>query len=449
MRGAVEWRYDLLTADEKRLFRQLAVFAGSFLFDTAESVIGSQLSVNGNIERGDEQKTTDPEQRTIDILDGIASLVDSSLLVSKDKADDTIRFRMLEVVREYALESLEASGEAEPMLLSHATYFLSLGEEAEPHLQGAEAAKWLNRLEEEHDNLRAALRWSLKNDVKMAARLAAAIRHLWAVHAHLAEGRRWLEAVLDRDDGTVHTSVKFKLLNWLGLFTLHQGDYEKAYKIFEEALAAGKAAGDRQQIATVDRLFGGMAFQQGDFVAAKKFHEEGLEISRELKDMKGIAYSLVFLGDIARVEGKLAVARPLFEESQVILKQLGDRQASSVNLCNMGSIAFMEGNFEAGHSYYKESLASALELADKQAISYALDGFAALAAARGNTKQAVQLAGAAEHLRELIDSEPELAERRFRDTYLAKLKAELEETDFTNSYEQGRNLTMEEIMALI
>jgi len=194
MRGAVEWSYDLLNKEERCLFRHLAIFAGGFTLETAEAVAGCRLSAAGEEEVTGEQETAEIEQLTIDTFDGVTSLVNKSLLVSKEQANGETRFRMLEVVREYALELLETRGEAEAMRRSHAEYFLALAEEAEPHLHAAQSGEWLNRLEEEHDNLRAALQWSLERDAAIAVGLAAGIWRLWTLHSDLTEGRGWLEA---------------------------------------------------------------------------------------------------------------------------------------------------------------------------------------------------------------------------------------------------------------
>lgn len=429
MRGAIEWSFDLLNADEKKLFCRLSVFHGGFTFEAAEYIAAAPLK----------------NDLPLDVLETLSSLVDKSLIASKEQTKGEMRFRMLEVVREYALENFEASGETDSIQRLHAEYFLRLGETAEPHLQGAESVKWIDVLENEHDNLREVLRWSLENDVKIAVRLAAAIRHLWAVHAHLAEGCRWIEAVLERGGDDVPPDLKFKLLTWLGLFTRHRGDYRKAEQIFQKGLAEGRATKNQQQIATFNRCLGAMAFHESDFERARTFLEEGLTISREIKDLKGIAYSLVFLGDVDRLENNLAAARPLFEEALEILTNLGDKQAASVNLCNLGAIAFSENDYETSRRYYAEAFAIGQELSDKQAMSYALDGFAALAVKNSEHKKAARLAGAAENLRESINSEPELAEKKFRADYLAELKQKIDDKEFNEESELGRKLKLEDI----
>ncbi|MCA1628356.1 MAG: tetratricopeptide repeat protein, partial [Acidobacteria bacterium] len=365
MRGAVEWSYDLLTDDEKRLFRRLAVFAGGFTLEAAEEMSVPPAVAGGFSSAIDPPATAGGTDLLT--LDLITSLIDKSLLVSKEQANGEYRFRMLEVVREYALESLAAMGEVEAMRRRHAAYFLALGEAAEPHLQAAQSAEWLNRLEEEHDNLRAALQWSLENDTKTAARLAAAIWTLWNLHTHLTEGRRWLKAALESGSLDAPAAVRFKLLDGLGRLARHQGDYATARKAHEEGLAVGRAAGDKRQIALSSRGLGAVAYRQSDFTAAREFFQEGLVISRELNDKSEIAYALNFLGDLAWAEGDDARARLLLEESLAIFRQLGNKETVSANLNSLGAVAHREGDYKAARSHFAEALATARELGDKSA----------------------------------------------------------------------------------
>ena len=335
----------------------------------------------------------------------------------------------------------QASGEAETFSRNHAAYFVALGEEAEPHLQASQSAEWLNRLEEEHDNLRAALRWSLDNDPEKAARLAGAVRSLWARRSHLTEGSGWLKAALERSPDAP-AAVRLKLLNGLGLSARHQGDNETSRKAYEEGLAVGRAVNDLRQIALSSRGLGMVAHRQGDFTTARKFFEEGLAISRELNDTFGIAASLNFLGDLSRTEGNYAEAHPLFEESLAICRQLGNKEAVSSNLNNLGAVAYSAGDFAAAHSHFAEALVTAHEIEHKIQTSFSLDGFAALAVQRGDAERAALLAGAIARLRESIGYDIEPAERRFRDDYLHALRAALSEEEFANAYEQGRALKL-------
>jgi non-specific serine/threonine protein kinase len=256
MSSAVEWSYELLTEAEKQLFRRLAVFAGGFTFEAAEAVVGSQPTVGVREETINEKAATDLEKQIVNVLDTITSLVDKSLLVVKEQAGGDVRFQMLEVVRECALDRLEVGGESEAMRHNHAAYFLAFAEEAEPHLQGARPAKWLNRLEEEHDNLRAALLWSLSYDAGTAAHLAAAIRYFWNFQGYFTEGLKLSEAILMLGE-KVPTVARWKILSMAGNMARFQGDYETARKMYEEGLTEGRAADDLPQVSLSCRGLGG------------------------------------------------------------------------------------------------------------------------------------------------------------------------------------------------
>jgi predicted ATPase len=446
MRGAVAWSYDLLEPHEKRLFETLSVFAGGFTFEAAEAVCENYELKNTNHELN-KSKIPNPKS-PISVLDDLTSLVDKSLVVAKEQPDGEMRFRMLEVVREFAAESLETGGADEAARRAHAEYFLALAEEAEKHLKGKNSVKWLDQLEEEHDNLRAALRWLLQNDVKSAARLAAAARLFWLLHSHLTEGRDWLERALEnvRHDATV--DARFSLLNMLGTLARFQGDYEAGRRTYRELLRAGEAAKDFWHIAEANSGLGSIAYQEGDFATARKFIEESLKISREMDEKYGIAAALNSLGDIARTEGDYAAARQLFEESLAISRSLGIKQFICAILANLGAVTFGEGDFAAARRHFSEALATAQELGNRAIISLSLDGFAALAAERGEAEQAAQIEGAAERLRESIGYEIEPADLHFRDSFLAKIRATLSEDDLSVSFEKGRRLKPEEAVAL-
>jgi predicted ATPase len=439
MHGAIQWSYELLSEEEKRLFRQFAVFAGGFTFEAAESVVGEDAGKKLEIN----QDQISASQ--INVLDTLTSLVDKSLLVSKVKADGEIRFRMLEVVREYALESLEASGEAEMMRRNHAAYFLRLGEEAEPKVLGGNSMGWLNRLEEEYDNLRAAFWWALEQEPQTATRLAAALIHFWIYLGHLTEGCRCLKAALEKSD-IASAAIRFKLLNGLGGVARYLGNYETARKAYDEALATGKATGDLRQIVLSCRGLGMIAYQQGNLTQARKSFEVVLAMSRELNDKLVIAVSLVSLGDLMRTQGYYASARPYYEESLEILRQLDNKLAVSDLLNNLGAVAYDEGDFVAANSNFAEALTIAQEMKHKVAISFALDGFGALLTRVAKLESAAQLAGAAEQLRNSVGYEVEPAERRFLDSYLAELRSAIG-TNFSVNYEQGRNMKLEKAIA--
>jgi predicted ATPase/serine/threonine protein kinase/DNA-binding winged helix-turn-helix (wHTH) protein len=441
--GAMEWSYELLPDAEKQLFSRLAVFAGGITLEAAEGVVFGQASA------AVKHPTAEP---TIEVLDGITSLVDKSLLVARPQSRGEVRFRMLEVVREYALDRLEASGEAEQMWRHHAAYFLAFAEQAEPHLQGPQPAEWLKRLEEELDNIRVVLRWLLANDAGKAACLWAAIRYFWVFQGHLAEGLAAAKEIL-RLCGHVPTTVRWKLLSMAGNLARFQGDYETARRMYEEGLSDGRSVDDLQQISLSCRGVGGLAYEQGDYPVARRFAEEALSAARQSNDNFGIARSLSMIGDLDRALGDDAAARPLYEESLAICRQLSNRCATANILTNLAAAEFGEGNYTAAHSHFRECLTIHREsgeeiVGDKISISYSLDGLAALAALRGETKLAATIAGATERLRESINYNVEPAERRFRNAYMASLRTVLSEDDFSRAYGQGRELKLEECVAL-
>lgn len=425
MRGAVMWSYDLLTDEEKSVFRRLAVFSGGFRVDSAEFVCGGRS----------------------DLLDVISSLIDKSLLIQKQMKDGESRFRMLEVVRDFALEMLENEGSAEDAKRKHAEFFVELAATAEPLLQGPESELWLSNLEEEHDNLRAAMNWGLEADPEKAVRLAVAVRNYWLVKSHLTEGFGWLRAASEAAFEP-EPALRFKLLNGLGLAARFRGDFDTARRAYEQGLAAGIEAGDRAGTALSNRGLGLVAMQQGDLDAAKVYFDAGLAISRELADKYGIAMSLSFLGDLARTEGRYADARPNFVEAVGLFRELENTTALSDSLNNLGATMVCLGQADEAFDLFAEALRSAQKLSNRITISCSLDGFAAIAAAGGDLKRAAQLAAAADNLRNIIGYKIEPAESGFRETYMREVTAGLSSSDFAALSRDGSEMLFEDAIAL-
>jgi len=429
MQGAIDWSYDLLDEPEKTIFRWLSVFSGSFSVEAAETVCGAHSTADN-----------------LDIVDAITSLIDKSLLIRVEGKGE-YRFGMLEVVREYAVGALRSEAEDQAAASAHARYFVSLGEKAEPFLQAAHSAEWLDRLEDEHDNLRGAMQWSLNSDPSMAVRLAVSVRNFWLLHSHLSEGYRWLKEALERG-GEPPAALRFKLMNGLGLAARFRGDYETARKAYADGLAAGREAGDKQGVALSSRGLGLVAMQTGEAATAREYFESGLEISRELDDKFGIAISLSFLGDLARTEKDFARARPLFEESLAVFRSLDNKSAISDALNNLGAACFGEGELQLAKKQFAEAANLASDLGNKMTISYSLDGFAALAVENDELVRAAQLCGAAEALRESIGYKIEPAEEIFRRAYLDKLRTRLNDAEFDEAFEVGRATSPDKALAL-
>ena len=424
MRGTIRWSYDLLDEAEKLVFRHLSVFVGGFTVEAAEAVLSDDSA-----------------------LDLLVSLIDNNLLVQRDLPDGNARLQMLEVVREFALEVLQTSGEVDDLQRIHAHYFLSLAEEAEPFLSGERGNEWLEKLENDHDNFRAALRWSLEQEPETAARMAATLRQFWNNRSYLTEARSWLEAALEKSDNAP-SATRFKLLGAFSLVARNQGDYAATRRASEESLAASRAINDLRQIILSCHAVAGLETREGNFAAARKLFEESLVISRELDDERQIAISFSGLGNLFLAEGKASAARMPIEKSLAISRHLGFRFNISLDLINLGSIAYYEGDAEAAHRHFAESLTIAQDIGNKINVSCCLDGLAGVAAKSENAGQAAKLAGAADSLREALGYEIEITERLFRDDYLAKVRSTLDEKTFAAFYEQGKAMNLSESVAL-
>ena len=431
MRGAIEWSYDLLTENEQTLFRRLSVFAGGFTYGTAESVIAKAA-----------------EGSTAEFLDLVTSLTEKGLLIPQKHSMETPRFRMLDIVRAYALEMLSASEEADAMRLAHAEYYLELGLQAEPNLKTVDAAKWLSRLEQEHDNLRAAIHWSVENRLEIAARLAAAIRSLWTVHGHLNEGSR-LSAKILSSGGEMSDNVRWKILTAYGNMSQFRGILGKAQALYGEGLTVARRGGDQAQISQSLRGLGAIAYLQDDLVSARKFINEALDISRSSNDRFGIAAALGRLGDITYCEGNYLESRDYSIEALGIFRDLGYSEGICSKLSTLGAAAFSLGDYETAQTSFEEAIKVALSLDEKINIRHIMSGFAGLATQRGDFTRAARLDGVAEGLGASIEYAIEPAESRFRDAYLAKLKSALSKSLFDKEFAIGREMSINEAKKLV
>src|SRR6266581_2073893 len=278
LRNTIAWSYHLLDADEQRLFRRLSVFAGGCRLSAIEAMCSTL---------GDQVEPA---------LDTVASLLDKSLLQQTEQEGEEPRLLMLMTIRKYGLEVLAASGEMEITRQAHAWYYVRLSEEAETELAGPRQAIWLERLEREHDNLRAALQWGLVPDEdghrrEMALRLGGALRQFWIVHGHLSEGRNFLERALVESKG-VPASVQVKAFVTAANLANKQGDNDRTEVLAEKSRALYQELGDTQGIALSLRLLAGVAGRRGTLTASRMLNEEALALFREVGDKEGAASSL-------------------------------------------------------------------------------------------------------------------------------------------------------------
>lgn len=422
LRRAIAWSHDLLTPDEQSLYRRVAVFAGGCTLTAAQSVLGE----------------ADPDSR-LAVVDGLASLVDKSLLRQEER-HEAPRFRMLETIREDALERLMVSGDADQVQGAHADYYLAFAEQAEA---GTREAEWLDRVAVEQDNLHAALsRFTRRGLAEHGLRLASALRRFWRARGYTAQGRERLAELLAQPAGRTRSITRAKALHAAGWLATQQGDYAEARTMFDESLDISRALGEPGGIGWAMVDLGLLSRYEGNYATAKGLLEDGLDLLtqarnvegmaaalgnlgliardvgdtaeaemrigqslglwRKLGDRFGVGLSLNGLAMVARARGHLAVARARVEESLAVWNELGDRQNMANALTTAAALAREQREYAEARAHLAQSLQIFHELGDRRGVAFVLEGFACLAAAETQPIRAHYLATAAATLRQVI-----------------------------------------------
>ncbi len=387
LRSLIDWSYDLLRAPEQTLFRRLAVFVGGFTLDAAEQVC-----------RGD---GVDDAM----MLDLVTSLVDKSLVAAETRGDAT-RYRLLETIRQYARERLLEHGIAMMWRDRHLAYFAALGAQAEPHLSGREQRFWLDRVEIEYDNVRAALAWAsaADGDTHAGLHLAASIWRFWYVRGLFSEGRRWLTTFLA--DAREPDAARAKALNGAGTLAWQQTDHATARALYDEALAIWRALGDRQWIARTLSNLGNVAHGECDYPASRGLYEQSLALRRELDDRQGIADALNNLGSLAYDRGDYEGATTLYRECLAIRRELGDRWNMAILFNNLGAVADAQEDYASARPLFVECLEIFRDLGDRWGVPAALNNLGELAYVQGDLENARAL------YQESLDIRREIGDRR-------------------------------------
>jgi predicted ATPase/DNA-binding CsgD family transcriptional regulator len=482
LRDTIAWSYDLLSAEEQRLFRLLSVFVGGATLEAVEQVFRAL---------GGERAQ---------ILDGVASLLDKHLLSRAEQDTNAPRLLMLETLREYGLEALAESRELEAARRAHALYYLALAEEVEAHLPDQGQERWFDQLQREHDNLRAALRWSVERGEdgqrrEIAWRLVGALQWFWVNYGYVPEGQQFIERVLERSEG-VAASVRAKALNgasWLalwqgedvraeglcaeslqlyrelhdprgmafalyllGLLAARRDDYPAATSLLKESLALARQGGDKVRLAfslTALALTTLRHADQSQYPQVRSLLEESLALFREERYQEGIAWSLYGLGLWHFQQGDTPTARSLFEESLALYRALRAPIYISYVLSFLGKVAAVQGHFPTAHALYQETLALFQEMDDQRSIAACLEGWARVVARQGAAAWAAQLWGAAEVRREasgpfdLFTLFPLPSERADEERMRAMVRAQLGEQAFTQALAEGRAMTPEQALS--
>jgi len=470
LRNTLKWSYDLLDSNEQQLFRRLAVLAHGWTLEAAEAL------KNANRESQDD----------LSILDGIASLIDKSLVRQVASEGTEPRFTMLVTVREYGLECLRESGEEDFTRRAHADYYLALVEEAEPHLKGAQQLLWLKRLDQEQENLRAALGWLVAHEeAEKALRFCVALWWFWQTRGYWSEGRHWLKAALALLEAGERTAVRAGALSaagelaavqgdlqearllltesvtlcreldddqgltlplaTLGDVMLRQGDTNTGVVLLEESIALCRKLGCNWELSRALRKLGREVWLQGDLKQSIALTQESLVLARELSDKAHIAHALNNLGHILWNQGDLVQARAQAEEGLVLLRELGDKALLLSTLETLGSINLSQGGLEQAIGLFTEGLSLAKELGNETLIAWQLMGLARVAFAKVQLTYATCLYGAVEAR---YDVNKELSPKE-RDSYqrtVGSLRARLGEQAFAAAWAEGRKMTLQQIL---
>jgi predicted ATPase len=475
LRSTIEWSYGLLEEGEKVLFARLSVFARGRTLEAIEAICDAEDDLH------------------VDVLDGLSSLVDKSLLKQEEGVVGEPRFVMLETIHEFAREKLQGSGEAEEVRRLHAEYFLALAEEAEPAVEGAQQPAWVERLEEEHDNIRTALSWSLGQgeEAELALRMGAALGEFWNLRGYYGEGRRWLEEALAKS-GRTPTAARAKALQRVSWLAFLQGDLDRAEEASQEGLGLEgvelfRTGGGDSTAAELQRVLGLVVGARGELERETELLEESLTLSREVGNLRGMAISIFCLGAAWRARGDLQRATQLLEEALTMFRETGEQAliASALThlgftflfqgdlerakatseeaaamfreqkhlsyvsdaLDSLGWVALLRGDSERARALYAESLGLKREVGDKLVTPEPLEGLASVAGARGEAERAARLFAACEALREVMGTPPEPGDSTLQEPYLSAARSQLDETSWQEVWAQGRAMTLDEAIS--
>lgn len=427
LRDALDWDYELLSAEEQVLFRSLSVFAGGFSFDSAEAV------VNG----GD---------LWIDVFDGIDSLATKSLLRRESTEAQDLRFGTLKTIREYAFERLEESGEAAELQERHARHFFELATQLEDNIRGPAQTRWLERLEQEHDNLRSALVWASEHDPLLHLQLAGALGTFWEYRSYLTEGRYWLELGL-RVAADAPPATRAQALDAAGVLARGQGDYPRGVELHEEAVVLRRALDDRVGLSRSLKNLGNVYLDTGQLDRAAELYAESVDLRREVGDVHGVGETLNNLGVLARIQGQCEEATAHYKEALVIFTQVGDIQGRGRVLMNLGEAMYEAGDFVAANNYCKQSLEVFRDIGSRWDIADVLEVMAAIATGLEDPAEAARLFGAAEALREHLKAPLPPSERAAYDKRVLEARKKLDGTSFAVAWTWGRAMSLDEAVS--
>lgn len=466
LRALIDWSYTSLNETEQRALRRLAVFSGGWTFEAAESVVGEN-----------------------EAMESLASLVNKSL-VNVEEQDGESRYRFLETIRQYAMEKLLESGEGIDARDRQLEYMLRIAEQAEQKMFGSESGEWLDQMEAEHDNLRAALEWSASNHIEKAMRLALGIGGFWTSRDYNSEAREWCKIILERSESLTGAGASraklFALQGWTAITT---GNHKEGRAAARAGLEPARIADDKQCIVRLLMILGLSSLFIGDFSTSLAAIEESITLARQMgykgelamsltaraqasfyanKDIESIeknmeeAFALAReagftwvssmlaygAGRMAGYLGDIETARARMNEGMELSKQMGNKRMMYSSRSELAHILREHGILDEAYEFYKEVIPGWRDLGHRAAIAHELECMAYILIKRETPERAATLFGAAEALREAIDTEMTSLERVEYDREVTALRAGMDDSDFNRLWSQGRALTMDEAIQL-
>jgi tetratricopeptide (TPR) repeat protein len=385
------------------------------------------------------------------LLDGVEALISKSLLQQMEGHDEEARFWMLETIHEYAKEKLWESGEEEELRRRHARYFIELVEQAAPHLKQKDQARWLEQLEDEHDNIRAAFHWAREygergdsEAAEIGLRLAIGLERFWQVRVHLREGLEQTIGALAI--GQPGGATRARALRVAATLADACGNYAAAYSMLEESMQIWQELGDKRSLIDTLHALGNVLYAQGDYVKARSFYEESLDIEQELGDRKTSVHNL---GLVFYEQGDFSSAASLLEEDLAIERDIGDTRRVALALANLGLVAFEQGDYALALSRDLESLAIRQQIGAKLGIVFSLEGLAMVYRGLSRPEKAARLWGAAQVMRESVGAPVPPNERTRYRREMDMVRAQLGEYGFQRAYAEGHSMTGEQAVAYV
>ena len=428
LRATIEWSHQLLREDEQTLFARLSVFQGGATLEGIDKVCRQGLQAS--------------------TIEALTSLVEKNLVLTREPRDADLRFVMLETIREYASDRLSARGNADTTRQLHASYYADLADQAGREFRGLRNQHWIHRLRSEHQNLQAALHWSLRGtDPGFGLRMAAALVDHWRYNGFATEGRRWADLAIVRSENAP-TKIRADLLRTVGSLSYVLSDLDRAQESLQQAAQLYHSMADEQGLAWCHTDLALTRLQTPDQIQrGMELARESLATFRRLDDKPGMAYALNTLGELARLQGDRTSAKRYYEGCLAIVKETGERNREAIQYENLGIIAYHDDEFELAERLIKQGLTLFRQLGSGYGLATVLGSLAGPVAALGRPRRAARLLGAADTHLESIGVDQQPADQPAIRLFLEAVRRALSEEDFQSAWQAGQRMTIQEAVS--